>query len=244
MNERNDLKVYKSESKFDKGNLFWGIFFIVAAVFLIIGKLDIFSGFSVMKLIITVFLAAWFLQSIGKRDFGGILFSLAFLCILYDNFLGIESLTPWTVLGAAAFGSIGLSFIFKKNPQHIFYQRPEHINTVENIENGIFVFSNSFGESVKYVNSSDFTQATINNSFGDSKIFFDDAMIPSGQAYININVKFGSTELFFPKTWNVINQATASLGDIKENNHNSSTGSPTIILSGQVAFGSVTITYV
>lgn len=69
-------------------------------------------------------------------------------------------------------------------------------------------------------------------------------MIQSGQAYININVKFGSTELFFPKTWNVINQATISLGDIKENNHNDSTGSPTIILSGQVAFGSVTITYV
>ena len=85
MNDKNELKVYKSESKmtFDKGNFFWGIFFIVAAVFLIIGKLDIFANFSVFKLIITIFLAAWFLQSLGRRDFGGILFSLAFLCIFF-----------------------------------------------------------------------------------------------------------------------------------------------------------------
>lgn len=246
MNDKNELKVYKSESKmtFDKGNFFWGIFFIVAAVFLIIGKLDIFANFSIFKLIITVFLAAWFLQSLGKRDFGGILFSLAFLCILYDNFLGIESLTPWTVLGAAAFGSIGLSFLFKKTPQSHTYSRPAHVNNADNISQGVFTFSNSFGESVKYVNSDDFIQADINTSFGDSKIYFDDAIIQNGEAHINLNVKFGNIDLFFPKTWNVINQATASLGEIRENNCSCSNGSPTVILSGQVSLGCATITYI
>jgi len=246
MNDKNELKVYKSESKmtFDKGNFFWGIFFIVAAVFLIIGKLDIFANFSVFKLIITIFLAAWFLQSLGRRDFGGILFSLAFLCILYDRFLGIEALTPWTVLGAAAFGSIGLSFLFKKTPQSHIYPRPAHVNNADNISQGVFTFSNSFGESVKYVNSDDFIQADISNAFGDSKIYFDDAIIQNGEAHINLNVKFGNINLFFPNTWNVINQATASLGEIRENNRSSSNGSPTVILTGQVTFGCATITYI
>ncbi len=249
MNDKNDLKEYEVQPKmrFDKSNFFWGIFFLVAAVFLIIGKLDIFADFSIFKLIITVFLAAWFLQSLGKRDFGGILFSIAFLCILYDEFLGIEALTPWTVLGAAAFGSIGLSFLFKKTPaynQNYTYRRPVYSGDTESIKNGIFTFSNSFGETVKYVNSDDFIQANINNSFGDSKIYFDDALIQNGEAHINLNIKFGSTELFFPKTWNVINQATASLGSIEEKNRSCSNGSPTVIINGQVAFGSVSITYI
>lgn len=246
MNDKNELKVYKSESKmsFDKGNFFWGIFFIVAAIFLIIGKLDIFANFSVFKLIITVFLVAWFLQGLKRKDFGGILFSLAFLCILYDRFLGIEALTPWTVLGAAAFGSIGLSFLFKKTPQSHIYPRPAHVNNADNISHGIFTFSNSFGESVKYVNSDNFIQADINNAFGDSKIYFDNAIIENGEAHINLNVKFGNINLFFPNTWNVINQATASLGDIRENNRSNSTGSPTVILTGHISFGCATITYI
>lgn len=249
MNDKNELNVYKSESKltFNKGNIFWGIFFIVAAVFLIIGKLDIFADFSIFKLIITVLLTAWFLQSLAKKEFGGMLFSIAFLCILYDEFLGIEALTPWTVLGAAAFGSIGLSFLFKKTTVHnhnYTYRKPVYAGDTESINHGIFTFSNSFGESVKYVNSDDFIQADINNSFGDSKIYFDDAMIQKGEAHINLNIKFGSTELYFPKTWNVINQATASLGAIEEKNRSCSNGSPTVIISGQVAFGSVSITYI
>ena len=47
-----------------------------------------------------------------------ILFSIAFICIIYDDWLGITALTPWTVLGAALLGSIGLSLIFKKKSGH------------------------------------------------------------------------------------------------------------------------------
>lgn len=53
-------------------------------------------------------------NGIRNVNFWEILFSIAFICIIYDDWLGITALTPWTVLGAALLGSIGLSLIFKK----------------------------------------------------------------------------------------------------------------------------------
>mgnify|MGYP006893000712 FL=1 len=59
-----------------------------------------------------------------QREFLGNPVSIAFICIIYDDWLGITALTPWTVLGAALLGSIGLSLIFKKKertqPFHFF----------------------------------------------------------------------------------------------------------------------------
>ena len=104
-----------------KDNVFWGIFFILAAVLLILSQFDFFAGFSLFRILFTILLICWFVHGLSHRDFGGMLFSIAFLCIMFDEFLGIENLTPWPVLGAAALGSIGLNMIFKKddNDHHI-----------------------------------------------------------------------------------------------------------------------------
>ena len=44
-------------------------------------------------------------KGIRNVNFWEILFSIAFICIIYDDQLGITALTPWTVLGAALLGS-------------------------------------------------------------------------------------------------------------------------------------------
>jgi hypothetical protein len=46
-------------------------------------------------------------KSLLRINFAGILFSIAFICIIYDKQLGITAATPWTVLIAALLGSIG-----------------------------------------------------------------------------------------------------------------------------------------
>lgn len=235
-----------------KENIFWGLFFILGGVFLIISRLDILEGFSFLTLFFTILLAAWLIRSIRYIDFGGILFSIAFLCILYDDFLGIERLTPWPVLGAAAFGTIGLSMIFKDRVNHeyregdCFVKRPDgsHFSSsTEEVTDNEFTFSTSFSSSAKYVRSDDFTNARINCSFGSMKVYFDDAMIQQGNATINLDVKFGGVDLFIPKTWNVINRACATFGGIDEKNRSVTNGTPTVTLTGDVAFGGVTITY-
>ena len=233
-----------------KENIFWGIFFILGGIFLIVSKLDLLGDFSFFTIFLTILFVAWLARSIRHMEFGGILFSLAFLCILYDDFLGIESLTPWPVLGAAAFGSIGLSIIFRDHHMRngsCYVEHPGHNNmkadNYEEVTDNQFVFSTSFSSSVKYVKSENFTNARINCSFGEMKVYFDDAMIQNGEAVIDLDVKFGGAELYIPKTWTVINHANATFGAIEEKNRNASEGTPKVKLIGDVTFGGVTIIY-
>ena len=99
----------------NRNNIFWGIIFLLAAVFLLVGKLGYLGGISLFSILFTVVLVAILLKSIPSVNFAGILFPLAFLCILYDKQLHIEALTPWTVLGVALLGTIGLQILFRKN---------------------------------------------------------------------------------------------------------------------------------
>ena len=98
----------------NSGKILWGLFFILAAVYVVVSKLWIMPEISVFSVLLTVFFIWLFLNGIRNVNFWEILFSIAFICIIYDDQLGITALTPWTVLGAALLGSIGLSLIFKK----------------------------------------------------------------------------------------------------------------------------------
>ena len=59
-------------------NIFWGLFFILAALFMLVGRLDFFEGLSFFKIFGTLLLVGWLGHSLSKRDYGGILFSIAF----------------------------------------------------------------------------------------------------------------------------------------------------------------------
>ena len=93
------------------GKIFWGIFFLLAAVYVIVSQLGILPKVSVFTVIFTVFCIWLLVNGIRNISFWQILFSIAIVCILYAEPLGITALTPWPVLGAAALGSIGLSMI-------------------------------------------------------------------------------------------------------------------------------------
>ena len=99
----------------NNGKIFWGLLFILAAAYMIISRIWILPEISVFTIILSVFLVWIMIKGLKKVNFWQILFPIAFLCILYDKPLGITDLTPWTVLGAALLGSIGLSMIFKPN---------------------------------------------------------------------------------------------------------------------------------
>lgn len=102
-----------------KERIFWGVLFILAGIFLVISKLGYFPDMNVFSLLLTVFLVVVIVKSLLRLNFAGILFPIAFISIIYAKQLGITAITPWTVLIAALFGSIGLSMIFHKHPKWI-----------------------------------------------------------------------------------------------------------------------------
>lgn len=95
-----------------KGQVFWGLTFIAIAILAVAGGMGFLGGLSVWSVILTIMFVIVLIRSIYPLNFAGILFSLAFLGIIYDKQLGIESITPWTILLVALLGSIGLTMIF------------------------------------------------------------------------------------------------------------------------------------
>ena len=227
--------------------IFWGVLFILAGVFLIISKLGYFPNVNVFSLLLTVFLVVIIVKSLPRFNFPGILFPIAFICIIYDKQLGITAITPWTVLIAALLGSIGLSIIFHK---HIKW-----INNKWNCEDYKFekidvedeshvVFKNSFGDSTKYINTDKFEQADFDCSFGAMKVYFDNAIMSNGNAIVRINASFSGIELYIPKTWNVDNKTNVFFGSVNEKNKNNQITTNNLTLVGDISFSGVEIIYI
>lgn len=226
-----------------KRNMFWGIFFIAAAVFLIMSRLGYVTGVNIGSFFFGVLFAAWFIKSLIKLDITGIFFSVAFLCIVFANPLGITNLTPWPVLGAACLGSIGCSFLFpKKRNSFDFHHGGSGRVEYDDKEN---IYCNcKFSGVIKYVTSENFKKADLDCSFGGLKVYFDNAQISGNQAEINANVSFGGIELYLPRQWNVIHDADVMLGGIEEKNRMQSPDGPTVYLTGNLKFSGITIIYV
>jgi len=236
-----------------KKDIFWGLLLILAAVLIIINEFGVFTtGISMFDIVATVVLVGIIIISVLHINFWGILFPLAFIGILYADELNITNFTPWPALFTALLLSIGLSLIFKR---HGFwgYHHYHHFNhadgsfgksVINGHDDNIVECSASFGECMKYVNSENFERADIRCSFGEVKIYFDNAQIPSGKADIYIDVSFGDVKLFIPKSWKVVNHVNVFLGDIDEKNPNLGADSPVVTINGNISFGDAKIIYV
>jgi len=223
-------------------NYFWGLFFIGAAAVILINQLGYLGKINLFSLILTILFIPIIIKSIFSVNFGGVLFPLAFLAIIFDSQLGITSLTPWPILAIALFGTIGLSLIFKPfrfKHHHESFDQCINTNDSNNIDLGV-----SFGSCIKYVNSDDFETANISCSFGAMKIYFDNAKMKNKEALINLNISFSGVELYIPKDWKVSNEIDISLGGVEEKNKSNINSDKTIILKGKVNLSGVEIIYI
>jgi len=230
-----------------KESVFWGILFILAGIFMIISKLGYFPDVNVFSLLLTVFLVVVIVKSLLKINFTGVLFPIAFICIIYDKQLGITEITPWTVLIAALLGSIGLSMIFHKNIKWVNnkYNSEDYKFEKIDVEDESHVkFKNSFGASTKYINTDKFEEADFNCSFGAMKVYFDNAIMSNGNAIVRLNASFSGIELFIPKTWNIDNKTNVFMGDVSEKNRNDQTTTNNLTLIGDISFSGVEIIYI
>ena len=230
-----------------KENMFWGLLFVLLGVFLVVSKLELIPNVNVFSLLVTAFLVIVILKSIPHLNFAGMLFPIAFISIIFDKQLGITSITPWTVLIAAALGSIGLSMIFHKPIKWAnkkFHHEDFHFEKVD-VEDGNNVgYSNSFSGSVKYVNTDNFENADFKCSFGALKVYFDNATMSGNNAVVRIDANCSGIELYIPRGWKIENRVNVFLGAIDEKNKNNELTTNTLTLIGDVRLSGVEIFYV
>jgi len=229
--------------------VFWGIMFIIGAMALLVVKLGYLEGIGFWSILFTIVLFGTLVDGIISKSFGQILFSLAFLVIVHDEFLGMEAITPWPVLGAALLGTIGLGILFPnvgwKKHANVGKMKGEHmgINSEEIVDGEVISFSNSFGESVKYLSGQEISRVQVKNSFGEMSIYFDGAILKNGVAEVYVDNSFGETVLYIPKEWTVMNDIKAMFGDSDEKGPHMPDGSATLHIYGNVGFGECEIRY-
>lgn len=235
-----------------KRKIFWGIFFIVMALIVIVSKLGILPDVGVFALLATVFLVWMAVDGVRHRNFYEMLFAVAFLCIIYDGPLGIEALTPWTVLAAALLLSIGLSLLFggkgKKKHRIEFEWDSDGSrgigSTKEQCSGEHIRCENNFGSAIRYINSDNFCRAYLENNFGSMTIYFDNAIIQGETAFVEVENNFGETILYIPKEWKVQNELEHCFGNINEHGKVIGTSSAVLYLKGETNFGIIEIYYI
>lgn len=230
-----------------KRNIFWGILFVLGAIGLIVGKMGFLSGVNPFSLGFSVILGVIIIDSLFRLNYAGILFPIAFLCIIYDKQLGITSLTPWTVLISALFGSIGLSMIFPKKTK--FYKKKSYWSVEEgeniNIEDEANIkISSAFSGGTKYINTDKFVSADISCKYSGLEIYFDNAIMAEDTALLRLDVSFSGLEIYIPRSWNVENRTNVFLGGIENKKYRDKVYTNTLILTGDVRLSGVEIHYI
>lgn len=237
-----------------KQRWFWGIFFVLGAGILIASQMDWLSNyhFDTFTTIATLFLAAILIKSIIYISVFGTIFALAFLGILYAEPLGISSLVPWTLLGAALLLSIGLSLIIRPHGIHHHHhwhthahgawRQPEAITTTA--DPSYVNVQVSMSSSIRYVQSTNFKRANIYAYLANVKVYFDGTTIQDEAATINIDGDLSGIELYLPKEWNLTIQTGNFLSSTEENGLPSTKEGPSINLMGNLHLSNLTIIYI
>ena len=233
-------------------NILWGLLLILLAVYLVVSKLGMLPQLPFFTVVFSVFFAVTAIHGLIKGHFWVASMSVGILGCIHDEFLGITEITPWILLVAACIIGIGLEMLFKGCKRHhgVYIGTDGKTNKfndhIENTQDGReVVYKNSFGSVSKYINSGDFQRAHFSNSFGQSNIYFNNAIIHAGQpAIVSVENSFGEMNLFIPNTWRVHLTQNVSFGDLKiKGQGNNDVDAPTVELSVSSSFGDVNVIF-
>lgn len=236
-----------------KKSIAWGIILILLAAYLVVSRLGLMPDVPLGRIICTIIFGYTLIRGVMKVDFLQITMSLGILGWVYDDFLGIEAITPWIILLAAFLLGLGLNLIFKRksiqievaydgdNPNHkCFGKKSEYTQC---FEEGEFIRSeNTFGSTNKYINTVDFVGADIENSFGQTVIYFNNAVMKNKEAIIRVENNFGETKLYFPKEWRMELRDEKAFGTVScDGMYNTDINAPVAKIDAECNFGSIKI---
>lgn len=220
------------------------------------GLLPELEAVNIWNVLLAALLIPVFVEGFVHLIFSCIFFPLAIWAIIFSEQLGIERFTPWPVLGAALFLSIGCSLLVPRNIKWFnnmwngddaFTKHPDTENwTSENVEptEGDLKMNTRFAGSTRYINSEDFRSCDITCSFGGTKVYFDKAVIQGHSATVKLNAEFAGVDLYVPKEWTVKNLVRCKMGGIEEKGvKDSAKSGKFLVLTGDTSFSGVTIHY-
>ena len=157
-----------------------GLVLIGIAVVMMLSAIGVLPDIPWFKLLCAVGLGSWAIQALLRRDFFSSFFTASVIAWIFEDELMIEHLAPFPLCVAAALLGLGLNMIFgkKKRMIHINYRDGENwkegnfddLRNEEWQDGRTVVLENNFNSTNKYVNSAAFSNAKLENNFGNLEI--------------------------------------------------------------------------
>lgn len=226
-----------------KSNITGGLVLILFAAYLILIKVGILPDIQWFRLIVTIFMGYLVIKNVPKLNFFGIIMPLCIIGCMYDEQLGIEAITPWTLLLSGLLLSVGLGMIFKRKKEYRIGVNVNSCERTESWQDGRTIrLENSFNSVSKYVNTDAFSEAYITNSFGSANVYFNNAIMANGNAKVVLENNFGEMNIYFPRTWRLDLDRDVSFGNLKVYGEgNADMDAPCVHVNAECNFGSTNI---
>ena len=174
--------------------------------------------------------------------------SLAIIGCINDELLGIEAITPVTLIMAFCLIGIALDMIFRHRRCRNMRIEDGSCTYGEIVDNNVdgerVSVKNSFGTTSKYINSNGLKEAKIDNCFGECKVYFNNVVLENDHAYIRVDNSFGSTNIYLPATWRINVSQDTALGHVEFRGHGSmEAGAPDVELKLDCSFGEIMVIF-
>lgn len=245
-----------------KKNVFWGLVFVLVAIFILVSQMGLIPEITIgfWSIVWTVLSLSVLINGISKFQFSGIFFGLAFLGIIYAEPLGITAITPWPILGAALLLSIGCHMLFPNRKHKAVtmtytdhdgdvheFTRKEGVEQEEiyEREDGEYLeFTHVFKSGTKYVQSPNLKHLQVETVFSSLEIYMTNTNLAGGEATVEIDNVFGTTNIYVPTTWIVQDSSESVFGSVQCKSNSCADGRNRLILKGDCVFGNIKVHYI
>jgi predicted membrane protein len=221
---------------------------ILIAGYMIVSKLDIIPRIPIFPILFTLVFAYAAIRSLMRLHFFEGMISLAIIGCINDKLLGIEAITPVTLIMAFCMIGIALDMIFRHRRCGNMRIEDGSCTYGEIVDNNVdgerVCVKNSFGTTSKYINSNGLKEAKIDNCFGECKVYFNNVVLENDHAYIRVDNSFGSTNIYLPATWRINVSQDTALGHVEFRGHGSmEEGAPQVELKLDCSFGEIMVIF-
>ncbi len=231
-----------------RGNIFWGLFFILGAAALIAYQFGFLANIDLRNLVFAIPLTALLIYSITRRAFFGIFAPAGILVYLFQDQIGLSNIQFWPVIIAVVCLSIGCEILFGRHKfMHIGHHSGEWSEaTAETLDANEVTFDVNFGAATKYLYSQNLEKVVCHSNFAGVQIYFDNAQLSPNGAVLYLESSFCGVEVYVPRDWKVTDNVRASLGAVTMKHHQLNTGSADmhLTLAGNISLGGVEVIFV
>lgn len=236
-----------------KNNITTGLLLILIAAIMMGSAMGFLPDISWVKLLGGAIFTVWSIRGLIKLDFLRCFMSASIVAWIFEEELMIEHLAPFPLVVAAILLGAGLNMIVGNKYRFITFGREdkdgnyvegsiEDVRKEEWQDGRTVVLENLFNSTSKYVNSTSFSAAKLENTFGSANVYFDNATVYNGEATIELENNFGRMNIYLPGKWRAQIRQEGAFGHVSIHGEpNRDMDAPLVIIKAESNFGELNI---